>query len=140
MVGIIPFSPPLEHFAVSSHFGKRRDPINKRWAMHYGLDLTGFKRASVYATSPGKVVKSGYKGKYGKFIEIDHGDGFKTRYGHLYKILVKRGQKVKFRHKIGLLGNSGRSTGPHLHYEVTHNGKQKNPWHFIKAGKYVYKN
>ena len=140
LVGIIPFSPPLEHFSISSHFGKRRDPINKRWAMHYGLDLTGFKKANVYATSPGKVVKSGHKGKYGKFIEIDHGDGFKTRYGHLYKTLVKRGQEVKFRQKIGLLGNSGRSTGSHLHYEVTHNGKQKNPWRFIKAGKYVYKN
>lgn len=140
LVGVIPFSPPLEHFSISSHFGKRRDPINKRWAMHYGLDMTGFKKANVYATSPGKVVKSGHKGKYGKFIEIDHGGGFKTRYGHLYKTLVKRGQEVKFRQKIGLLGSSGRSTGPHLHYEVTHNGKPKNPWRFIKAGKYVYKN
>ena len=140
LVGVIPFSPPLEHFSISSHFGKRRDPINRRWAMHYGLDLTGFKKANVYATSPGKVVKSGHKGKYGKFIEIDHGGGFKTRYGHLYKTLVKRGQEVNFRQKIGLLGNSGRSTGSHLHYEVTHNGKQKNPWRFIKAGKYVYKN
>ena len=140
LVGVIPFSPPLEHFSISSHFGKRRDPINKRWAMHYGLDLTGFKKAKVYATAPGKVVKSGHKGKYGKFIEIDHGGGFKTRYGHLYKTLVKRGQEVNFRQKIGLLGNSGRSTGSHLHYEVTYNGKQKNPWRFIKAGKYVYKN
>jgi len=140
LVGVIPFSPPLEHFSISSHFGKRRDPINKRWAMHYGLDMTGFKKANVYATSPGKVVKSGHKGKYGKFIEIDHGGGFKTRYGHLYKTFVKRGQEVKFRQKIGLLGSSGRSTGPHLHYEVTHNGKPKNPWRFIKAGKYVYKN
>ena len=139
LVGVIPFSPPLEHFSISSHFGKRRDPINRRWAMHYGLDLTGFKKANVYATSPGKVVKSGHKGKYGKFIEIDHGGGFKTRYGHLYKTLVKRGQEVNFRQKIGLLGNSGRSTGSHLHYEVTHNGKQKNPWRIIKAGKYVYK-
>ena len=106
LVGVIPFSPPLEHFSVSSHFGKRRDPINRRWAMHYGLDLTGFKKANVYATSPGKVVKSGHKGKYGKFIEIDHGDGFKTRYGHLYKLLVKRGQEVTFHQKIGLLAGS----------------------------------
>ena len=118
LVGVIPFSPPLEHFSISSHFGKRRDPINRRWAMHYGLDLTGFKKANVYATSPGKVVKSGHKGKYGKFIEIDHGGGFKTRYGHLYKTLVKRGQEVSFRQKIGLLGNSGRSTGSHLHYQA----------------------
>jgi murein DD-endopeptidase MepM/ murein hydrolase activator NlpD len=140
LVGVIPFSPPLEQFSISSHFGKRRDPINKRWAMHYGLDLTSFKKANVYATSPGKVVKSGHRGKYGKFIEIDHGGGFKTRYGHLYKALVKRGQEVEFHQRIGLLGNSGRSTGAHLHYEVTHNGKQKNPWRFIKAGKYVYEN
>ena len=73
-------------------------------------------------------------------MEIDHGEGFKTRYGHLQKILVKRGQIVKYRQKIGLLGSTGRSTGPHLHYEVVHNGKSLNPWKFIKAGRYVYKN
>ena len=71
-------------------------------------------------------------------MEIDHGSGVKTRYGHLRKILVKSGQKVKFRHKIALLGNSGRSTGPHLHYETVLNGKYVNPMNLLEAGKYVY--
>lgn len=139
LVGIMPLSAPMDHFSVTSHFGKRRDPINKRWAMHYGLDLGGFKKSNVYSTAPGRVIKSGHLRKYGKFVEIDHGRGFRTRYGHLNRILVKRGQKVEFRHKIGLLGNTGRSTGPHLHYEILHNGKPRNPWRFIKAGRYVYK-
>ena len=139
LVGIMPLSAPMDHFSVTSHFGKRRDPINKRWAMHYGLDLGGFKKSRVYSTAPGRVIKSGHMRKYGKFVEIDHGSGFKTRYGHLNRILVQRGQKVEFRHKIGLLGNTGRSTGPHLHYEILYNGKPMNPWRFIKAGRYVYK-
>ena len=101
--------------------------------MHYGLDLVGAIGTRVYVTAPGTVVKAGFKGKFGKFIEVDHGLGFKTRYGHLNKILVKRGQKVNYRQKIALLGNTGRSTGPHLHYEVLHNSKSRNPWRFIKA-------
>ena len=139
LVGLMPLSAPMDHFSVTSHFEKRRDPINKRWAMHYGLDLGGFKKSIVFSTAPGKVLKSGHMRKYGKFVELDHGSGFKTRYGHLHRILVKRGQKVEFRHKIGLLGNTGRSTGTHLHYEILHNGKPRNPWRFIKAGRYVYK-
>jgi murein DD-endopeptidase MepM/ murein hydrolase activator NlpD len=136
---IMPLSPPLDQFSVSSHFGKRRDPVNRRWAMHYGIDLGGALRTSVYATAPGKVRYAGRKGKYGRLIEIDHGQGFKTRYGHLNKILVKRGQKVDYRTKIGLLGNSGRSTGPHLHYEIIYKTRSINPWRFFKAGRYVYK-
>ena len=115
-----PLSPPLDQYSVSSHFGKRRDPINRRWAMHYGIDLGGVLRTSVYATAPGVVRYAGRKGKYGRLVEINHGKGFRTRYGHLHKILVKRGQKVDYRTKIGLLGNSGRSTGTHLHYEIIH--------------------
>lgn len=140
LVAVMPLSAPMDYFTISSHFGKRKDPINRRWAMHYGLDLVGAIGSRVYATAPGTVVRAGYKGKFGKFIEVDHGLGFKTRYGHLNKILVKRGQKVDYRKKIGLLGNTGRSTGPHLHYEVLHNSKPRNPWRFIKAGRYVYKN
>jgi len=135
----LPLAAPLDYFSISSHYGKRRDPINKRWAKHYGLDFGGAKRTSVYVTAPGRVTYAGRKGKYGKYIEVDHGFGFKTRYGHLNKILVKRGQKVDYRTKIGLMGSTGRSTGPHLHYEILVKGKQKNPWRFIKAGRYVYK-
>jgi len=78
------------------------------------------------------------KGRYGRFIEIDHGSGIVTRYGHLNKILVKRGDKVEFRQKIAQLGNSGRSTGPHLHYEIVFNKKPMDPMRFIKAGRHVF--
>ena len=135
----LPLAAPLDYFSISSHYGKRRDPINKRWAVHYGMDFGGLKHASVYVTAPGRVRYAGRKGKYGKLVEIDHGLGFRTKYGHLHKILVKRGQKVNYRTKIGLMGSSGRSTGPHLHYEVIVKGKHKNPWRFIQAGRYVYK-
>ncbi|MDA0241652.1 MAG: M23 family metallopeptidase, partial [Proteobacteria bacterium] len=104
-----------------------------------GLDLGAPMRSMIYAPAPGVVTKAGWKGRYGRVIEITHGSGFKTRYAHLHKILVKPGDKVDYRTKIGLVGNSGRSTGAHLHYEVVHNGKALNPWMFIKAGRYVYK-
>ena len=135
----VPLVSPLNTYYITSSFGKRRDPINNRWAAHYGVDLGSSKRAPIYSTAPGKVIFAGWKGRYGRLIVISHGAGLKTRYGHLSKILVKRGQKVSFLHKIGLLGNSGRSTGPHLHYEVLFKGKPKNPIKFIKAGRYVFK-
>ncbi|MBT5429109.1 MAG: M23 family metallopeptidase [Rhodospirillaceae bacterium] len=135
----IPISPPLDYFTISSHFGKRRDPINKRWAMHNGLDMVGTRNTKIYSTGPGKVTFAGRKGRYGKLVEVDHGFGFKTRYGHLNKIFVKRGQKIKYRKKVGLMGTTGRSTGNHLHYEILLDGKNYNPWRIIKAGRYVYK-
>jgi murein DD-endopeptidase MepM/ murein hydrolase activator NlpD len=134
----IPLSPPLNSFNITSSFGKRRDPINKRWAAHYGLDLGGVFKSSVYSPAPGVVSYAGWKGKYGKLVEISHGAGLKTRYGHLNKILVKKGQKINFRQRIGFLGSTGRSTGAHLHYEVVFRGKAKNPMKFIKAGRNVF--
>ena len=134
----IPLAPPLNAFYVTSGFGKRRDPINRRWAAHYGLDLGGPFKSSVYSTAPGVVSFAGWKGKYGKLIEIDHGAGLKTRYGHLNKYSVKKGQKIKFHQKIGLLGSTGRSTGAHLHYEVVFRGRAMNPIKFIKAGRNVF--
>ncbi|MDA1089022.1 MAG: peptidoglycan DD-metalloendopeptidase family protein [Proteobacteria bacterium] len=134
----IPLSAPLDSFNITSSYGKRRDPINKRWAAHYGLDLGGPFNSSVYAPAPGVVSFAGWKGKYGKLIEIDHGAGLKTRYGHLNKILVKKGQAINFRDRIGLLGSTGRSTGAHLHYEVAFRGQPKNPMMFIKAGRNVF--
>jgi len=134
----IPLSAPLNSFSVTSSFGKRRDPLNMRWASHYGLDLGGPFKSSVYSPAPGVVSFAGWKGNYGKLIEIDHGAGLKTRYGHLNKILVKKGQRIEFRKRIGLLGSTGRSTGAHLHYEVVFRGKAKNPMKFIKAGRNVF--
>jgi murein DD-endopeptidase MepM/ murein hydrolase activator NlpD len=133
----LPLTSPMKSFYLNSTFGKRRDPLNKRWAMHYGIDLDGPLQSPVYATAPGKVKYAGWKGKYGKLVEIDHGSGLVTRFGHLHKTLVKTGQKIKFRDKIGLLGSTGRSTGAHLHYEIIFKGKTRDPMKFIRAGRYV---
>ncbi len=134
----MPVTSPLDYYSITSRFGKRRDPINKRWATHYGIDMGAVFRSSVYVTAPGKVTHAGWKGKYGRMIEVDHGAGLKTRYGHLHRALVKKGQMVGFRDKIGLVGSSGRSTGAHLHYEVVFQGRPRNPTKFIKAGRYVF--
>lgn len=134
----LPLTAPVDNYAITSRFGKRRDPINNRWSAHYGIDFGGVLRQSIYAPAPGTVRVAGWNGKYGRYIEIDHGSGVRTRYAHLHKIFVKRGQKVDFRHKIGLLGNSGRSTGAHLHYETVVHGKLVDPMRFLKAGKYVF--
>lgn len=135
----IPLVAPLKSYYITSNYGKRRDPINKRWAAHYGVDLGSPSKSSVYATAPGVVTYVGWKGNFGRLVEITHGSGLKTRYGHLHKTLVRRGQKIKFHHKIGLLGSTGRSTGAHLHYEVLFKKRSKNPMKFIKAGRYVFK-
>jgi len=134
----LPLSAPLNAYYITSGYGKRRDPLNNRWAAHYGLDFGSTMKAPVYATAPGIVRVAGWKGRYGRYIEIDHGNGVFTRYGHLHKIYVKRGQKVDFRDKIGLLGNSGRTTGPHLHYETVFNNRNIDPMKFIKAGRHVF--
>jgi murein DD-endopeptidase MepM/ murein hydrolase activator NlpD len=135
----LPITPPVDEFWISSRYGQRRDPFTKRRAFHGGVDLAGVRRTRVYATSPGVVTYVGWKGPYGRLVEIDHGLGLRTRYGHLQKILVKRGQKVEFRHKIGLMGSSGRSTGSHVHYEIVFDRKPLDPMKFLKAGRYVFK-
>jgi murein DD-endopeptidase MepM/ murein hydrolase activator NlpD len=139
LVRYIPMIRPVDMGYITSSYGKRKDPITKRWAMHHGVDYAGYKRMAIRATAPGTVVFVGRNGPYGRMIEIDHGYGIKTRYGHLNKILVKRGQEVKFRQKIGLMGSSGRSTGPHVHYEIRYKDKPQNPANFIKAGNHVLK-
>ncbi len=135
----VPLISPVDFYHMASTFGLRSDPFNKKLAMHYGVDLAGWGGAPVFATAPGKVVFAGRKGRYGKMVEIDHGYGIRTRYGHLMKVLVQRGEEVGHRHEIGLLGSTGRSTGPHVHYEVRFDGKPLNPDKFIKAGRYVFK-
>ena len=107
--------------------------------MHRGVDLGAMNRAVVLATAPGKVIYAGWKGKYGRFVAIDHGNGIVTRYGHLRRISAKPGQKVDFRAKIGQMGSSGRSTGVHLHYEIQVNKRSVDPLKFMKAGRNVFK-
>jgi len=134
----LPLAQPLDYYYISSRFGKRSDPVNKRWAVHYGLDMAASKKSPIYVTAPGKVSFVGWKGNYGRFIVIDHGNGIETRYGHMHKTLVKKGQEVDYRTKIGLVGNTGRSTGAHLHYEIRVNGKNVDPYKFITAGRNVF--
>jgi murein DD-endopeptidase MepM/ murein hydrolase activator NlpD len=135
----VPLAAPLATYVINSPFGKRLDPINGMWAAHYGVDLGAPKSSPVHVTAPGMVTFSGYQDKYGRLIEIDHGNGIRTRYGHLDKTMVKKGDKVAFNQIIGLVGNSGRSTGSHLHYEIMVKDKPKNPMNFIKAGRHVFK-
>lgn len=135
----LPLAAPLDTYYISSPYGRRKDPINGEAAMHRGLDFGSKYRAHVYATAPGKVSYAGWKGRYGRFVEIDHGNGLVTRFGHLRRIDVKRGETVEHRTKLGEMGSSGRSTGAHLHYEILLNGKSVDPLKFLKAGKNVFK-
>jgi murein DD-endopeptidase MepM/ murein hydrolase activator NlpD len=132
-----PFGEPALHITRSSGFGARYDPITGRPAFHPGLDLAGSLRTPIYATGPGVVSFAGVRSGYGNTIEIDHGQGLKTRYGHLAAIAVNVGQNVAVGQRIGAMGSTGRSTGPHLHYEVWVDGKQRDPDRFLKAGEYV---
>ena len=139
VVRTLPLAAPLDEYRVSSDFGERVDPVNGRKGQHQGVDFAGKMGRPIYAPAPGKVVFAGWRGRYGRSIDIDHGNGIRTRYAHLKKILVTVGQEVGHREKIALLGSSGRSTGPHVHYEVRYNGRALDPMKFIKAGEYVFK-
>lgn len=139
IVRSLPLAPPLDYYYVSSRYGVRKDPINNTKAMHRGVDFGAKHRATVFTSAPGKVIYAGWKGRFGRFIEIDHGNGVITRYGHLRRIYVKRGQTITYRTKIGQMGNSGRSTGTHLHYEIHVNKRSVDPLKFMKAGKNVFK-
>ena len=129
----VPFGKPVWSYWLSSPFGKRTDPFNKNSATHKGVDLASNKGNKVKTMAQGKVLRSGWNGGYGNFIEIDHGNGFKTRYAHLNKSYVKKGEYVKQGDTIAEVGSSGRSTGPHLHYEVLYNGVPVDPMTFMKV-------
>lgn len=112
---------------ISSGFGYRRSPFTGRREFHHGLDIVNRKGSPVVATADGRVEFAGHNGGYGNLVVIDHGMGVKTKYGHLYRIEVKVGDKVIRGQEIGALGNTGRSTGPHLHYEVVVNKHAVDP-------------
>lgn len=131
----LPLTAPLDKYTFESPFGVRHDPFNGRAAMHTGVDLSGPYKTPVMSTAPGTVVFAGYSTGYGKLVEIDHGNGIHTKYGHLNRILVNVGQKIGKHSPIGLLGSTGRSTGPHVHYEVVVNGTPQDPEKFLEAGK-----
>ncbi|MGI6226717.1 MAG: peptidoglycan DD-metalloendopeptidase family protein [Peptococcales bacterium] len=116
---------------ISSSYGSRIHPITGKRTFHDGVDIAATHGSGVYAYSSGRVVQAGWSGGYGYNIVLDHGGGLRTRYAHLSKISVKAGQKVDTGQRIGSVGSTGTSTGPHLHFEVIINGQTKNPLNYI---------
>jgi murein DD-endopeptidase MepM/ murein hydrolase activator NlpD len=134
-----PFDIPVKSaFRWTSGFGMRQDPKGWGTRMHEGSDMAGAYGTPIYATADGTVTHAGWSNGYGRLIKIQHAFGIETRYGHLAQIRVSVGQKVSRGERIGDMGNSGRSTGTHLHYEVRLGGKAVNPMTFIKAANNVF--
>jgi len=135
----IPQVVPASVENITSGFGYRRDPFNGHGAMHAGIDFKGAIGSPIFAAAEGRVTFAGWKAGYGQAIEITHGNGMLTRYAHLSRIDVKVGQPVAAGATIGGLGNTGRSTGPHLHFEVRINDRAVNPRPFLEAAPDVLK-
>lgn len=131
---LLPTALPIHAHGIGSGFGVRSDPIAGVSAMHEGMDFVADVGTSVGAAAGGIVVSAELHPQYGNLIEVDHGNDFSTRYAHLSKIMVKPGQVVKRGQQIALSGNTGRSTGPHLHFEVRYRGVAQNPARFLQPG------
>lgn len=134
-----PFAMPVKTaFRYTSGFGGRNDPMGRGYRMHEGQDLAGDYGSPIYATADGTITYAGWESGYGRLIKIQHDFGIETRYGHLSQIRVEVGQRVSRGDRIGDMGNSGRSTGTHLHYEIRFGAKAVNPMTFIKAARDVF--
>lgn len=134
-LAVVPYRKPvIGQVEFSSGFGVRSDPFLGRPAMHTGLDFRASSGDPVRATAYGKVVAAGWQGGYGRMVEIDHGNTLSTRYGHLSEINVKVGDIIRIGQVIGAVGSTGRSTGPHLHYETRIDGDAVDPQKFLRAG------
>jgi len=134
-LALVPYRKPVVgEVEFTSGFGVRSDPFLGRPAMHTGLDFRAATGDPVRATANGKVVSSGWSGGYGRMVEVDHGNGLSTRYGHLSEINVRVGEHVRIGQVIGAVGSTGRSTGPHLHYETRIDGEAVDPQKFLRAG------
>ena len=130
----VPIGKPVWSYWVSSKFGTREDPFNKKAARHKGIDLASRQGNKIKTMAKGKVIRVNYSNKgYGNLVEIDHGNGFKTKYAHMSKIYVKEGDVLDINDAVGEVGSTGRSTGPHLHYEVLYQGRPVNPMPFMQA-------
>jgi murein DD-endopeptidase MepM/ murein hydrolase activator NlpD len=137
LVDTLPLRAPLDHYRVESPFGPRRDPFNHRRGFHTGVDLSAPYRTHVFSTAPGIVIFAGAEGEWGRLVEIDNGHGIVTRYAHMHRVFVVKGQQVPAHYAIGELGSTGRSTGPHVHYEVVIDGTPVDPTKFLGAGNNV---
>ncbi len=131
---VLPLGLPLQtEFLLTSNFGVRPDPVTHLPSMHEGLDFVAPVGTPIVVTAAGRVIEARYNDAYGKMVEVQHAEGFVTRYAHLQSFLVQPGQEVKTGDRLGLLGNTGRSTGPHLHYEVIYRGRAMHPITAIQA-------
>lgn len=135
----LPFTAPVQSsYRFTSRFGYRRHPITGARSMHTGNDYAAPTGTPIYAAGDGVVTHAGWAGGYGKLIKIQHANGYETRYAHLSRIRVTQGQRVSRDDRIADMGSTGRSTGPHLHYEIRIGGKPVNPMTYIKAGRNVF--
>jgi murein DD-endopeptidase MepM/ murein hydrolase activator NlpD len=130
---IRPEGRPVVKGFISSYFGERQDPFNGHQVFHKGVDFAGAAGSQVVSVAAGIVTWAGERTGYGALVEVSHGDGYVTRYGHNQRNLVTIGQTVERGQVIALMGSTGRSTGPHVHFEVLRNGRQVNPLTFIKS-------
>jgi murein DD-endopeptidase MepM/ murein hydrolase activator NlpD len=130
-----PAGRPIKRGWISSYYGMRTDPFSGRREHHKGIDLAGKQGSEVIAVGAGVVTWAGSRHGYGNLVEINHGNGYATRYGHNDKILIKMGDTVKKGQTLALMGSTGRSTGPHVHFEVLYNGKAVNPKKFVLAAR-----
>ena len=132
---VVPAGRPITRGWLSSYFGMRTDPFTGRRAHHAGIDFAGKLGSDVVAVAAGVVTYAGKRSGYGNLVEINHGKGYATRYGHNQEILVEVGQTVKKGQVIAHMGSTGRSTGPHVHFEVLYNGHAVNPLKYIQASR-----
>jgi murein DD-endopeptidase MepM/ murein hydrolase activator NlpD len=137
IVSTLPLTQPVANAEEQSGFGHRIDPFTGHLAFHSGLDLAGPVNNKIHSAADGTVAFAGRNNAYGNMVDIDHGFGIVTRYGHMSEILVKEGQKLRKGQLVGIQGSTGRSTGPHLHYEVRYHDRPMNPKKFLAAGHYV---
>jgi murein DD-endopeptidase MepM/ murein hydrolase activator NlpD len=133
MAEVTPSGRPVKKGWMSSGFGKRTDPFKGKKTYHRGVDFAGKRGSDVVAVASGVVVRSKKAAGYGNFVEIRHADGYSTLYAHNKENLVKSGDMVNKGQTIALLGSTGRSSGPHVHFEVHRNGKIVNPLRFVRS-------
>ena len=133
----IPFKPPMLYFYISSDYGNRKHPKTGKTSFHHGVDLAGTWQENVRVTAPGTVIYAGTEGSFGKVVRVKHDFGIITTYAHLARITVKLGDYIGENHVIGKMGNTGRSAGAHLHYEIRINNKSIDPVKFMTVGREI---
>lgn len=137
---LLPLGYPVKVSAITSNFGARTDPLNAENAFHDGIDLRGNPGDMVKATADGKVIEQGYNADYGWYVRLKHGNNFTTLYAHNQKVMARPGDRVVRGQTIALLGNTGRSTGPHVHYEIRRNNRPVNPNKYMNIARLLTDN